>query len=48
LEAMDSKPQALKFYIKQGLTKSHKAYLDFEPLHEHLRGMEVLYKLIPR
>lgn len=48
LEAMDSKPQALKFYIKQGLTKSHKAYLDFKPLNAHLRGMEVLYKLIPR
>lgn len=46
LEAMDSKAQALKFYLKQGLIKSHKAYLDFEPLHEHLRGMDVLYKLI--
>lgn len=46
LEAMDSKPQALKFYLKQGMTKSHKSYLDFEPLHEHLNGMEVMYKLI--
>lgn len=46
LEAMDSKPQALKFYKKQGFIFSHKAYLDFEPLHEQLRGMEVLYKLI--
>lgn len=48
LEAMDSKAQAIKFYLKQGLIKSHKAYLDFEPLHKHLRGMDVLYKLIAK
>lgn len=46
LEAMDSKPQALKFYLKQGLTKSHKTYLNFEHLNEKFRGMDVLYKLI--
>ena len=46
LEAMDSKEQALQFYMKQGFSKSHKAYLDFEPLHEHLRGMDVLVKLL--
>ena len=44
LEAMNSKEQALKFYAKHGFSKSHKAYLDFEPLLERFRGMDVLYK----
>jgi len=46
LEAMDSKAQALRFYEKQGLIKSHMAYLDFEPLHDDFRGMHVMYKLL--
>lgn len=44
LEAMDTKEQALRFYTKQGFSKSHKAYLDFESLIDHFRGMDVLYK----
>ena len=46
LEAMDTKEQALKFYSKQGFSKSHKAFLDFEPLLDHYRGMDVLYKIL--
>ena len=44
LEAMDTQEQALRFYKKQGFMNSHKAYLDFEPLLDHYRGMDVLYK----
>lgn len=47
LEAMDTKEQALRFYAKHGFSKSHKAYLDFEPLLDHFRGMDVLYKILP-
>ena len=46
LEAMDTQDQALKFYKKHGFKKSHKAYLDFAPLRDPYRGMEVLYKLL--
>ena len=46
LEAMDTQDQALKFYKKHGFKKSHKAYLDFAPLRDAYRGMEVFYKLL--
>jgi GNAT superfamily N-acetyltransferase len=46
LEAMDTQQQALRFYKKQGFTESHKAYLDFEPLRDRFRGMDVLFKVL--
>jgi GNAT superfamily N-acetyltransferase len=44
LKAMDSQKQALRFYEKQGYIFSSKTKLDFNLIHEHLRGMHILYK----
>ena len=44
LKAMDTQQQALRFYEKQGYKKIDKLQLDFDLLHEHLRGMHVLWK----
>lgn len=46
LEAMDTQEQALQFYKKLGFSNSHKAYLDFEPLRDRFRGMDVLFKVL--
>lgn len=44
LESMDTQAQALQFYQKQGFIKSSRAILDFELMHEPLRGMALFYK----
>ena len=46
LESMDSRAQAIRFYQKQGFIKSGTVLLDFELMHEHLRGMILFYKLL--
>lgn len=44
LKAMDTQTQALRFYEKQGYVFSSKTRLNFDLIHEHLRGMHILYK----
>lgn len=46
LESMDTQTQALRFYQKQGFIKSGVAILDFELMHEPLRGMILFFKLL--
>ncbi|WP_142785761.1 GNAT family N-acetyltransferase [Changchengzhania lutea] len=46
LKAMDTQAQALKFYKKQGFKKINSLKLDFNLIHEHLRGMVVMYKML--
>lgn len=44
LESMDTQTQALRFYQKQGFIKSSTVPLDFELMHEPLRGLILFYK----
>ncbi|WP_452596828.1 GNAT family N-acetyltransferase [Pontimicrobium sp. MEBiC01747] len=44
LKAMDTQKQALKFYLKEGFTITGKSHLNFELLHEPLRGMVIMQK----
>ncbi|WP_157811554.1 GNAT family N-acetyltransferase [Lacinutrix sp. Bg11-31] len=46
LKAMDTQEQAIKFYIKQGFKINGKTSLDFNLLHEPLRGMLIMTKEI--
>jgi GNAT superfamily N-acetyltransferase len=46
LKAMDTQKQALRFYEKQGYNYGSKTSLDFQLLHEKLRGMHTMYKLL--
>ena len=46
LKAMGTQTQALRFYEKQGYVFSSKTSLDFDLIHKHLRGMDVLYKTL--
>lgn len=46
LDAMDEKPQAFKFYKKQGYQYHSHCFLDFELLHDKLRKMSQLYKIL--
>ncbi len=45
LKAMDTQMQALKFYEKQGFKTIDKISLDFNLIHQHLRGMVVMTKV---
>ena len=44
LEVMDTQKQALKFYKKLGFKEIAQKHLEFNRLHEHLRGMFILLK----
>ncbi len=46
LEAMDTQEQALQFYKKRGYIISSDFRLTFELMHDHLRGMHTMYKLL--
>ncbi|WP_299105741.1 GNAT family N-acetyltransferase [uncultured Tenacibaculum sp.] len=46
LDAMDEKPQAFEFYKKRGYEYNSHCFLDFELLHDELRKMSQLYKLL--
>ena len=46
LKAMDTQLQALRFYEKHGFSISNTTVLDFELIHKHLRGMNILYKFL--
>lgn len=46
LEAMDTQDQALKFYTKQGYKAINNMSLDFDRIHEHLRGMLLMSKAL--
>lgn len=46
LEAMDTQEQALKFYKKLGYQIAGDFKLQFELMHNHLRGMHKMYKIL--
>ena len=46
LKAMDTQNQALKFYEKEGFEIINKTRLDFKLIHENLRGMVTMQKII--
>lgn len=46
LKAMDTQVQALRFYNKQGFKTINTFTLDFELIHQHLRGMVTMYKTL--
>lgn len=46
LDAMDEKPQAFKFYKKQGFQYHSHSFLPFDLMHDEVRKMSQLYKKI--
>ena len=48
LDCMDSKHQALKYYVKYGFQKGGLSYLDFELLKDEYRGIYLMWKEIER
>ena len=43
---MDTQKQALKFYEKEGFKTINQMRLDFKLIHEELRGMVTMQKLL--
>ena len=46
LDCMDSKHQALNYYVKNGFQKGGLSYLDFELLKDEYRGIYLMWKEI--
>ena len=46
LKAMDTQTQALRFYEKEGFKVTGTTRLEFNLLHEHLRGMVIMEKVL--
>lgn len=46
LEAMDKKPQALRFYSKLGFEKVYSYQLTFELMKPNMRGIQIMKKVI--
>lgn len=46
LDAMDEQPQAFQFYNKRGYKYHSHSFLPFELLHDKVRKMSQLYKVI--
>lgn len=47
LDAMDEQPQAFQFYKKRGYKYHSYSFLPFELLHDNVRKMSQVYKVIP-